>query len=269
MKNQTKTLLIATHILLTSYIFSTPLEKDTQQKKAIVIGASSGIGRALTKVLAQNGYVVGITARRKHLLESLAANYENMFVQEMDVAEPETAQEQLKKLIAKMGGLDLLIINAGTGSLELNWKKQRETIDVNILGFSAIANVGIHYFIEQESGHIVGISSIAALRASSVVPLYNASKAFVSNYLEGLRELLRDMKKEVYVTDIQPGLVDTQLGQSTFFWHATAEEAALQIFEAIKEKKDHAYVTKRWRIIAWLFKWLPDCIYFNLLNRFK
>ncbi|MCG2774044.1 MAG: SDR family NAD(P)-dependent oxidoreductase [Desulfobacterales bacterium] len=174
-------------------------------KKAIVIGATSGIGKELTKILSQNGYVVGIAGRRIHLLEELqSALSTHILLRQMDVSETSRAIEELKSLIAELGAVDLIVICAGTGFIdpELQWDKEKETIDVNVLGFSAMANVAFHHFVQQNSGHLVGISSVAAIRGGDT-PAYNASKAFVSNYLESLRYKASKMRLTIAVSNIQ------------------------------------------------------------------
>jgi short-subunit dehydrogenase len=152
-----------------------------KMKKAIVIGASSGIGRELSKILQKNQYAVGVMARRVHLLEELADNH--VLVEQIDVSEVDSAKNKLKNLIEKMGGVDLVVISAGTGHLndELDWTLENEVIKTNVTGFTAMANVAIKHFIEKGSGHLVGISSIAALRGGRHAPAYNASKAYESN----------------------------------------------------------------------------------------
>lgn len=121
------------------------------------------------------------------------------------------------------------------------------------------------YFLEKNDGHIVAITSIAGLRGSSAVPIYSASKAFASNYLAGLRAYFNKINKNIYVTTVQPGFVDTAMAKSDKkFWVATPEKAAVQIGDAIEYKKKLVYVTKRWRIVAWLYKILPDCFFYWL-----
>lgn len=234
-------------------------------KKAIVIGASSGIGRALAKVLSENGYTVGLTARRFELLESLQTQLNSdSFIKRMDVSQTPQAMNELKELIQTMSGVDLIVINAGTGFInqELDWDKEKITIETNVAGFAALANIAVKHFIEQGSGHLVGISSIAALKGNGGAPAYNASKAFMSNYMEGLRHKVSKLKLPISITDIQPGFVDTDMAKAdNKFWVASPEKAAGQIYDAIKRKKKHAYVSKRWRLIAWLFKIIPDYLY--------
>lgn len=236
-------------------------------KRVIIIGATSGIGSELAKVMAGDGYAVGIAGRRSELLQELQKELPGkIFAKRIDVVLP-AAMELLKELITEMGGVDVIVINAGTGFINkgLEWAKEKETIDVNVYGFAAMANVSFEYFRGRGSGHIVGISSIAAIRGGGDAPAYNASKAFVSNYLEGLRQKAVKMRLPITVADIQPGFVDTAMAQGEgLFWVAPPGKAAKQIFEAIEKKKSHTYVTKRWRLIAWLLKLIPGRIYSKL-----
>lgn len=237
-------------------------------KKAIIIGASSGIGRELAKILSQNGYAVGIMARRKHLLKELREEIQGeVFVQDIDIADTESATGVLSGLIEKIGEIDLIVISAGTGDINhgLDWHLENETIRTNVSGFAALVNVAMHHFIEKGSGHLVGISSIAALRGGAESPAYNASKAFESNYMEGLRQKIRKMKLPITVTDIRPGFVKTAMAKGEgIFWAAELEKAAQQIYHVIKRKKSTAYITRRWVLIAWLMKIMPGYIYERL-----
>lgn len=237
-------------------------------KKAIIIGASSGIGRELSKVLSQNGYILGLVGRRAELLESLQKEIRhNSFIMNIDVSKQDEAMVHLEDLINMMGGVDLIIISSGVGFInpELEWKDEKETIDVNVTGFAAMAGVSFKHFMKQGSGHIVGISSVAALRGAGEAPAYNASKAFVSNYLEGLRQKAAKAGTTIAITDIQPGFVDTAMAKGEgLFWVAPPEKAAYQIYNAIVGRKKRAYVTRRWRLIAWLLKTIPDWIYNKL-----
>jgi len=237
-------------------------------KKAIVIGASSGIGRELAKILSENGYVVGVMARRLHLLEELSDEIKSKsFLQEIDAADTHTAMETLANFITEMGGADLIVISAGTGDInnDLSWQLENKTIRTNVIGFAALANVAIHHFIEKGSGHLVGISSIAALRGGRESPAYNASKAFESNYMEGLRQKIRRLRLPITITDIKPGFVQTAMAKGEgIFWAASANKAAKQIYNAIKRKRTRAYITRRWRLIAWLLKIIPARVYERL-----
>jgi short-subunit dehydrogenase len=237
-------------------------------KNAIVIGASSGIGRELAKILSRNQYVVGVMARRVQLLNELCNEAKDkFFVQEIDVADVESAMEILTKFIKEMGGADLVVISAGTGDINrnLDWPLENQAIRTNVAGFTALVNVAIRHFTEKGSGHLVGISSIAALRGGRESPAYNASKAFESNYLEGLRQKVRRSGLPITITDIKPGFVKTAMAKGDgIFWAAEPDKAARQIYRAIKRKKPSAYITRRWVPVAWLIKLLPGFIYERL-----
>ena len=156
------------------------------------------------------------------------------------------------------------MLNAGTGNLnpELDWMKEQQTLDVNVYGFCALAGEVYKFFAKQGKGHLVGISSIGALRGNSLAPAYNASKAFMSNYLEGLRKKAFQANIPIIITDIKPGFVDTDMakGQGKF-WVATPQKAAEQIYSAINKQKKHAYITHRWRLIGWVLKLMPNWLY--------
>lgn len=238
------------------------------RKKAIVIGATSGIGRELAKILSYNDYIVGLAARRVGLLSTLQKEIiAKTYIKRIDVSNAEEAKGLLEELISVMGGLDLVVISSGAGFInpDLDWEKEKETIEINVMGFMAMANVAFKHFLKQGSGHIVGISSIAALRGGGESPAYNASKAFVSNYLEGLRCKAIKMGIPITITDIKPGFVNTAMAKGGgLFWVAPVEKAAWQIWKAIDNKRKHAYITKRWRLISWLLKIMPDWIYNRL-----
>lgn len=158
-----------------------------------------------------------------------------------------------------MESVHLIVICAGTGHLnpKLDWDKEKNTIDTNVTGFCAMANTAIRYFQQQGFGHLVAISSIARIRGNPKAPAYNASKAFVSNYMEALR--IKTKHSNISVTDIQPGFVDTKMSKGDkLFWVSSPQKAARQIFNAIVKKKKIAYVSKRWRLVAILLKIIPE-----------
>lgn len=233
--------------------------------KAIIVGASSGIGKALAYTLNRHGYTLGLMARRVDAIDQIAKTLcAPSYVKFIDLTDPYPAIQNFNELVHEMGGVDLVIINSGIGffNQELDWDKEKKTIDVNVSGFTAIADAAMQQFIAEGSGHLVGISSISALRGSDRTPSYNASKAYVSNYLQGLQKKVVREKLNITVTDIKPGFVDTPMTQgSKTFWMAPAAVAAEQIYDAICKHKRHAYITRRWRLIAWLIKLVPDTIY--------
>lgn len=232
--------------------------------KVIIIGATSGIGRALALHYAQKGYIVGITGRRKALLEELAAILPGKCYAEcFDVMQTEEAMQKLTALIARMENVDTIIVNAGMGHVNpaLDWAVEETCIRTNVSGFAAMCNVAMRYFLQRGGGQLAGVSSIAGIRGVGGAPAYSASKAFICNYLESLRGIVSRQKAQIVITNIQPGFIDTAMGQNTkAFWIASPEKAAKQIAKGLERKATQIYVSKRWRFVAWLLRLLPDTV---------
>lgn len=237
-------------------------------RTAIVIGASSGIGEALARRLSADSWRVGLLARRLDRLQALAAELPGeALVRRIDVAKPEDATSVLESLFAELGGVDLVIVNAGTGYLNpaLAWASDKETYDVNVLGFAAVSQLAMRHFLERGSGHLVGVTSMSALRGLADGAAYAGSKAYQSTYLDGLRALAKKSGLPIAVTEVQPGFVDTAMMKvdPPLPWIlrkllvASPDRAAGQILGAIAKRKKHAYITRRYGPIAFLMKRLP------------
>lgn len=237
-------------------------------QKAIVIGATSGLGLEIAKLLSQNGYKVGIVGRRVELLNQLTKeNPETFFPKQIDISNTSNSAESLSQLASDMGGVDLLILSSGTGEINegLDFYIEKQTIDTNVLGFTAVVDWAFNFFTRQGYGHLVGITSIAGLRGNRSAPAYNATKAFQINYLEGLQQRAKKLKLPITVTDIRPGFVNTQMAKGDgLFWVASPQKAAKQILWAIRKNKRVVYITRRWALIAILLKVLPRFIYDRL-----
>jgi len=230
-------------------------------KKAIIIGASSGIGKELARILVSRGYKVGITGRRKELLEEIRiGNPEMIAIRSFDVSDLSKTTRSIDELIKELGGLDLLVMSAGVGFLneDLDISPQLETIATNITAFTDIMSFGFNYFLKKKSGHLVGITSIAALTGNKLAPAYNASKAYQINYLQGLYKKARGLKLPIFISDIRPGFVQTDMAKGNKqFWVASPEKAASQIYLAIKRKRRITYITRRWSLFAFLVRMVP------------
>lgn len=240
---------------------------SSSNKKIVIIGATSGIGRALAGLYAERGDIVGITGRRNELLNEIHQQYPSLVHTECFDVTGNDNIVHLQNLLQKTGGMDLLIYNAGYGEVSktLEWKLDKKMVDINVNGFVEIVNFAFNYFVKQGHGQVVTTSSIAAIRGNSQAPAYSAGKAFQSVYFEGLYMKARKMKANVYVTDIQPGFVDTKLSQAEkLFWVAPVMKAAKQIVKAIDKHKRKAYITKRWWLIAQLLKIAPGFIYHRI-----
>ena len=199
---------------------------------AIIIGASSGIGAQLAVDLAAVGHSVGLMARRLHLLQSVAETLPTPgFTKFIDLRDPDAAAGSLTDLISEMGGVDLFVISSGVGfeNIDLDWEPEAETISVNVVGFARMVNIAVKHLAFRGKGHLVGISSLAAIRGDGNAPAYGASKAFESSYLQAIRHRFAKSKAPIIVTDVKAGFVDTAMAKGEgLFWVAPVEKASRQ-----------------------------------------
>jgi short-subunit dehydrogenase len=234
-------------------------------KNAIVFGATSGIGKSVTRILIKEGYKVAITGRRLEKLEELKKEFpDQILVKQNDIQQIEDVEKVFNEIVLEFKTIDLVIQSSGVGFVnpKLDWDKEQQTILTNVLGVTKLYVLAYKLFKEQQFGHLVGISSIASIRGSRAAPDYFASKAYQKSYLEGLYIKTKSIKsKKVFITDIRPGFVDTPMALGDqLFWMVPLEKAAIQIYSAIKKKKRVAYISKRWQLVAWVLKIVPAWI---------
>ena len=235
-------------------------------KNALIIGASSGIGKVLAKILVADGYKVVITGRRKELLEEVKATNPNKYiVKTHDVTQLKASEDLFEILKKELKTIDLIVYSSGVGApnYNLEWEKEIPTLQTNVIAATKIYGLAYNFFRAQGYGHLVGISSIASIRGNRHAPAYFASKAFQANYLESLWMKGKRSKAQIYVTDIQPGFVNTAMALGDTFWMASVAKATQQIYTAIKKKKRRAYITKRWQLIAIVLKLVPAKILYK------
>lgn len=236
-------------------------------KKVIIIGASSGIGRELALLYAKRNCIVGITGRRSPLLDELHKQYPDQLIPMPIDNTKEDVIYHIRQLISCLGGLDLLILSSGRGELNtaLDWEPEQNTIALNVMAWTQIADFTFNYFRQQNHGQLAAITSIASIRGEGRAPAYNASKAYQANYLEGLRKISVHKRLHICITDIQPGFVKTDMAKGKGrFWEASVDKAARQIFAAIESKSKKRYITKRWWLVAQILKIVPDWFYNRL-----
>ena len=239
--------------------------RGESRRTAVIVGASSGIGEALACELHRAGWRLGLLARRIERLSALRDRLgAETVVRYLDVAQPDAAAV-LERALEDLGGADLVIISSGTGhNVPLDWARDLETVKVNVLGFMAVAQAAMGHFLNRGSGHLVGISSVAALRGNRAAS-YAASKAFQSVYLDGLRDVARHSGHPIIVTEVQPGFVDTAMMKPEVplppvlrrLLVASRAKAAKQIVRAIQKGRKHAYITRRYALVALVLKLLP------------
>ncbi|MCL2484531.1 MAG: SDR family NAD(P)-dependent oxidoreductase [Endomicrobia bacterium] len=235
----------------------------------LIIGATSGIGRGLALYYLEKGCKVAVTGRRTDLLASLKEKSPDKvftFINDITAGKASQVIDQADK---EIGRIDIIIICAGFGenNIELKADFELKTVNTNVFGFTDYAVASYNYLKSKSGGTLAAISSIASLRGGWSAPSYYASKAYVSNYLEGLRIKNFKEKANIAVCNLIPGFVDTALakgvgdGDEGLFWVAPVDKAVKQIAAAIDKKKPYTYITKRWRFIAWAMKILPYWFY--------
>ncbi len=247
-----------------------PLEP---QPRAIVIGASSGIGAALVRKLVTEGYVVAALARREDKLKAvcegvnaLGPGHAAAYVH--DVTAYTAVPALFQQITQEIGGLDVIAYVVGIqlpiALHEYDFTKDEAMVKVNMLGAVAWLNEAAQRFERAGSGHILGISSIAGDRGRVGSPVYNASKAGLNTYLEALRNRLS--RHGVTVTTIKPGFVDTVLLENApkTFWVVSTDEAAHQIYRALRWKLQTVYVPLRWTLVGLALHHVPSFIFRRL-----
>ncbi len=204
-------------------------------KVALVTGASSGIGEATALALAAEGAAVAVSARREDRLQDLVKritdNGGKAYPIVSDVTEEAQANEIVQKTKSELGRVDILVNNAGLmllGMIEgANTDDWRRMINTNVLGLMYATHAVIPIMKEQNSGHIVNISSVAGRTARVGSGVYNASKWGVVAFSESLRQEV--LKYHVRVTVIEPGAVATELTN-----HITDASAKKNIEDFVK-----------------------------------
>lgn len=238
-----------------------------QPKHALVVGASSGIGRELARQLAQQGCKVAAVARRKDRLDELAAEFPGRVLPfEHDVRNYAEVPELFQRIASDLGGLDLVIYASGVmpevGLAEYSFDKDRDMIEVNVLGAIAWLDQAATRFHSAKHGAIVGVGSVAGDRGRAGQPVYNASKAFVATYLEALRNRLS--KHGVVVSTVKPGPVATEMTARVGLKpKMSAEEAARRILRKGLRTGEH-YLVPTHRLIFYILKRIPSPLFRRL-----
>ena len=253
----------------------TPERPLEPQRRAIIVGGSSGIGAALARKLVAEGYVTAVLARREVKLKELcqSINVEATAPAQAipyvhNVTDFQEIPGLFQAIVRDLGGLDLILYIAGVQPIvtanEYNFEKDARMIKINVLGAIAWLNEAAVRFERANGGHIVGISSIAGDRGRVGSPVYNTSKAALSTYLEALRNRLS--RHHVTVTTVKPGFVDTTLLENAAktFWVISPDEAANQIYQAITRQRQTVYVPARWGFISLVIQHMPSFIFRRL-----
>lgn len=230
-------------------------------KRAIVIGASSGIGREVAKLLLADGWFVGIAARREDLLMEVKAINPGMIeVMRIDVTAAD-AQERLLELAKRLGGVNLFVYCSGIGKQnpELDTGLELTTVDVNVKGFTAMIGTIFNYMAENLGGDIAVISSIAGTKGLGVAPSYSATKAFQNTYIQALEQLSNMRRLHIRFTDIRPGFVDTDLlsGSGRYPMLMQKEAVAREMLRAVYAHRHVHVIDWRYRLLVFAWRLMP------------
>jgi len=235
---------------------------------AIIIGASSGIGNEVARLLLQRGWHCGIAARRTEPLEQLRSEYPQLTETETIDITSEEAPERLLQLIERLGGMDLYFHASGIGkqNRDLQTDIEMRTVDTNAMGFTRMVDTAFNYLASHGGGHIATISSIAGTKGLGPAPSYSATKAFQNTYLQALEQLANARRLNIRFTDLRPGFVDTPLldGDNHFPMMLRPQQVAKEMVEAIERRRHVRVIDWRWRIITALWRLIPRSIWRKL-----
>lgn len=241
------------------------------QPRALIIGASSGVGAALARRLSRAGYVLALVARRKSLLTSLCAEINGAagetraipFVQ--DVSDYQAVPASLRRIVSNLGGLDLVVYAAGINFppnlAAFDFEQDRQMLETNLIAALAWLNPIASMFQSARNGQIVGISSVAGDRGRVGNPGYNTSKAGLTTYLEALRNRLT--RYGVNVLTVKPGFMKTDMLKAAqrVMFAITAEQAADDIYRAIRARKQQIYTPWFWSWIMLAVRNIPSLMF--------
>ena len=232
-------------------------------RRAIVIGASSGIGREVAKLLIKDGWTVGVAARRIDMLQELGATA----VEQIDVTK-EDAPIRLQTLINRLGGMDLFFYASGIGKQNRELKEDIElaTMQTNGIGFTRMIGEAYRFFAAQGSGHIAAITSIAGTKGLGPAPSYSATKAMQNVYLQALEQQTKSRGLNIRFTDIRPGFVDTALLSGDFHYPMMLkpEKVAKEIIDAINHHHHIRVIDWKYRLLTAFWRRIPRWLWRRL-----
>jgi short-subunit dehydrogenase len=235
-------------------------------KVVFITGASSGIGWAMAEEFARRGARVGVLARReerlRQLCESIRANGGTAEFAVADASDRAAVHAALDSLKGRLGPCDVMIANAGVGqsntATDLNVTGAERVIRTNLLGPMYAFEAVLPDMLARGSGHLVGISSVAAFKGLPTAAAYCASKSGLNSFLESIRISLRS--RNIAVTAICPGFVRTEMTakNSQMLWAMNPDAAAKKIADAIARRTKVYSFPRRMRLLMAMMRWMPD-----------
>ncbi len=229
--------------------------------KAIIMGATSGIGLEVAKILNGQGYELGIAGRREENLREIKESLSNVKAyMPIDITAAD-APEKLGSLIEQLGGMDLYFHSSGIGyqNKELDPSMELKTIETNCGGLTRVINTAFQYFCqENRKGQIAVITSIARTKGIGLAPAYSATKRFQSTYVQALAQLATTRKADISFTEIRPGFVDTALLKHKYPMLLKPEAVAQKIVKAIHRRKRVATIDWKYRLLVYAWQMIPN-----------
>ena len=235
-------------------------------KTIIIMGATSGLGRALAERYIKAGWKVGAAGRNESSLANLTRLApERVITSKIDILSKD-APARLLELISKCGGMDIYLHCSGIAMLgqEQDIESEVRICETNAGGFTRMCLTAYHYFEStKRRGRLVAISSIAGTRGLEALPAYSASKAYDSVLLEALRQRADSRRLPLRIVDIRPGWTRTPLlaDDKHYMFEMDADKVADLIFKASQKAKRHATIGLRWKIITALERLVPASIW--------
>lgn len=234
-------------------------------KHAVIIGASSGLGFEVARILLNDGWHIGVAARRSELLLGLRQMCPDRVTAETIDVTADDAPQRLRRLIERVGGMQLFFYASGIGRQNIGLEADTElaTVSTNSLGFTRMVGEAYRYMAGCGGGHIAVISSIAGTKGLGVAPSYSATKAFQNTYIQALDQQARMRGLNIRFTDIRPGFVTTELlGDACRYPMLMQSEAVARIMvRAVYLKRRVIVIDWRWRILTALWRCIPDSIW--------
>lgn len=231
-------------------------------------GASSGLGEGMARAFARRGRALALAARRKDRLDELAvelrrAGAPNVTTHRLDVTDYDSVPGVLAEAAGAHGGIDVVVANSGIAKAGAagrgGFAAARSVIETNLIGAMATVDAAVELFRRQGRGHVVAITSVAAVRGLPGQGAYSASKAGLARYLEAVRADVAGTP--IRVTDLAPGFIDTELNRhlKSRPFVVPADKGTEEMVALIEAGVEFAYVPRLpWTLLAQVLKVLPD-----------